>query len=130
MWLPPKWKVDSKSLKTEKWGWPVNWLFKLATFVHEHEHWYVPPASIVCFEEPPMPIARGVGFSSMLLITGEVPENMCERADGSRIALYNVMPIYESERQFEIEQGIDKLFALFDKKKTGMIVDIKRKPVV
>ena len=118
IWLPPKWKLDTTSLKSAKWRWPVDWLRNLAAYPHNNNAWYKPPGKIICMEEPPKPFARGVKFSSMLLITAESPENMVEHPDGTRTALYNLVPLFESERQFEKKNGIPALLQAFLRKQS------------
>ena len=129
IWLPPKWKLDTTSLKSAKWRWPVDWLRSLAAYPHNNNAWYKPPGNIICMEEPPKPFARGVKFSSMLLITTESPSNMVEHSDGTRTALYNLMPLFESERQFEKKNGIPALLQAFQENKVSKVVNLKREPV-
>ncbi|ULQ58581.1 suppressor of fused domain protein [Brucepastera parasyntrophica] len=108
--LPPDWKFDSED---EKWYWPLRWLKILARLPGEYDTWLgwghtVPNDG---------PFAENTRLSSILLINpwsfGEESYE-CKMPDGSIVNFYQLIPLYEEEMQYKIDNDAEKLLELFD----------------
>lgn len=119
--LPASWPYrDTGSTET---AWPLLWLLALARYPHDNQTWLGGPVSIVEKGVLGLPITGA--FDSMLLLC----EHEIATSTVREVAAYRLFPLYPSERALEAKQGIGALLQLFDKRKVGFNVDVKRPPV-
>jgi hypothetical protein len=122
--LPPDWKVEDKDMK---WQWPMVWLNMLAELPILNDTWLGYGHTV---EGPCGGNTELCGVMLTLLHESFGDEAMtCEMPNGERIIFYQVLPIYEGELKFKIENDAE---ALEDRFPDGfdMVVDVSRKKVV
>lgn len=107
--LPPHWEVESDE---EKWYWPLRWLKILARLPGSEKSWLgrghtVPGGG---------PFAGNTALSSLLLDEPQAygeEAAFCPLPDGSGIRFYQVIPLYEEERQYQLAHGLEALCERF-----------------
>lgn len=120
--LPGDWKI--KEVKDMHWAWPLYWLRKLAQYPHNADTWLGGPVTLIANEEPPQPLWPGSPFTALLLFA----ESSFQRSDGHTVQLYRVIPLYTSERQYELKHGLKRFMQALDKHEVPTIVDVNRLP--
>lgn len=120
--LPGDWKI--RDVKDMKWAWPLHWLRKMAQYPHNADTWLGAPVTLIADEEPPKPLYKGCPFSALFLFA----DSSFKRSDGNTVQLYRMIPLYASERAYEIKQGLKKFMQAMDKHEVPTIVDMNRKP--
>lgn len=109
--------------------WIAEWLFKLARYPAVNGHW-LGQAAILMNEEPPLPMAEGFPFTGWLLVSDPAIEiNRWERTPGDVVRLYQAIPIYTSERDYERTHGLPALIDLLNKAEVFKLSDLERPPV-
>ena len=129
--LPPNWSMGEDALKNEENYWPVYWLKFLARFPHEYQTWIFDGHTIPN-SDPPEPLHPSVPFCGwMLSFPILVPEEFIELKIDSDKSIYflAILPLYESEMNFKLKKGAEKLMQRMDKKQVSEIIDISRKDV-
>ena len=120
--LPPDWDISSDD---EKWYWPLRWLKVLARLPIDHNTWLGWGHTVPNGE----PFAQNTDLCCIMLITPDVEfgeqSSSCEMSDGSRVIFYQMIPLYENEMQFKIENDAESLIECMPED-TGVIVDINR----
>ncbi len=120
--LPPDWNIKSDE---EHHYWPLRWLKTLARLPIEENTWLGWGHTIPNGE----PFAHNTRLSGMILelpYTFEKESMTCTLPNGETVNFYQMIPLYEEEMNFKIEQGTDALFECFDEGFTP-VVDINRK---
>lgn len=129
--LPPEWKIDEESLKDEKNYWPIRMLKFIARFPHEYNSW-VSFGHTIPNGNPPNPLADNVGFCGVLLdvpvTTGK--EFPLLQLEDKRILFYALIPLFEDEMNFKLQEGNDALLELFDQHNVTELVNVNRRSVV
>ena len=120
--LPGDWKI--REVKDMQWAWPLHWLRKMAQYPHNGDTWLGAPVTLIADEEPPKPLYKGCPFSALFLFA----DSSFKRSDGNTVQLYRMIPLYASERAYEIKQGLKKFMQAMDKHEVPTIVDMNRKP--
>ncbi|MDR0778662.1 MAG: suppressor of fused domain protein [Methanomassiliicoccaceae archaeon] len=123
--LPPDWNLKSEE---EKWYWPIRWLKILARLPIEHDTWLgyghtVPNDG---------PFAENTGLCCILVTAPYLfgPEAAgCILPDGDEINFYQMVPIYEDEMNFKLENDAESLEDMFPED-FSMVVDIARSSVI
>ena len=128
--LPPDWKLPIGDLQVsdedeEKWYWPLRWLKVLARLPGERDTWLgyghtVPNGK---------PFAENTELCGVLLTMPYFfgPEAaVCKFSDEGEVNFYQVVPLYDNEMNFKIENGAEALENLFPED-FNMVVDINRK---
>lgn len=121
--LPKGWRYDLYD--NPKWNWPAHWLRQVAQYPHEHRTWLGGPMTIIANDDPPKPLARGVKFTSLLLLA----QYAFKRSDGKTVQLYRMLPIYTDERALELQHGAPALMRALDRYKVPFVLDINRPSV-
>lgn len=119
--LPPDWEIENSE---EKWYWPIRWLKILARLPGEHDTWLgyghtVPNDG---------PFAENTALSGVLLTCPYFFDNgsyACEMPDGDRVNFYQIIPLYENEMDYKIQNGVEALLNRFPDD-FDMVVDISR----
>ena len=123
--LPPDWELQNEN---EKWFWPLSWLKILARLPGEYNTWLgyghtVPNGK---------PFADNTELSGVLIT---MPYNfgqeagVCELPDGDKINFYQIVPLYDDEMNFKLENGAEALEELFPED-FDMVVDVARKSII
>ena len=118
--LPGNWHYHK--ITDAKFGWPVHWLRSMAKNPHQNGGHLGGPAIIVANGDPPEPIAPGIRFDSMLLVT----DRTIPTFDGKRLHLYRMLPLYPEERELEATEGIGALLRQFDRLGIPFVVNLDR----
>ena len=71
------------------------------------------------------PLAANTKLSCLMLLA----DRDFRRSDGIEVRAWRVSPIYSTERELELRQGVPALMRAFDRASTPFIVDINRPPV-
>ena len=123
--LPPDWTLNSSE---EKFYWPLRWLKIMARLPIEQNTWLGWGHTVPNGE----PFAENTSLCCMLVLSparfdGE--STVCEMPDGSRVVFYQLVPLYDDEMNFKLQNGAD---ALLDKMsgETAAVVDINRPSVL
>jgi hypothetical protein len=114
--LPPEWKLDEESLSDEANFWPIRWLKYLARFPHEYETWLFDGHTIPN-GDPAEPLDDSTEFIGWLLtFPATVPEEFMrlELSEDKSIYFLAIVPLYQSEMDFKLHQGTEKLLERFD----------------
>lgn len=124
MLLPPDWQIDD-DLNAD-WNWPLLWLQKIGNHTIEHGDWPALPVAFVANEEPPEQLAPNTQLSCLMTTANK----SFVRSDGKTVHLHQVVPIYASEREYELVHGLPALMQAFDRADVPFVVDITRPPAV
>jgi hypothetical protein len=122
MELPGDWKI--REVKDMQWAWPLHWLRKMAQYPHNGDTWLGAPVTLIAEEEPPKPLYRGCPFSALFLFA----DRSFKRTDGNTVQLYRMIPLYASERAYELKHGLKKFMQAMDKADVPWQIDMTRKP--
>jgi hypothetical protein len=123
--LPPDWEIENSD---EKWYWPLRWLKILARLPIENDTWLGYGHTVPNGE----PFAENTELCCVMLTMPyffDQEASVCTLPDGDEINFYQVIPLYENEMNFKIQNGAEKLEDLFPDD-FDMVVDIKRKNVI
>lgn len=139
IYLPPDWVVprpddvdatypDESDPAEEENYWPIHWLKILAHLPVNYDTWLGYAHSI----------PTGKGFTNNTELNSFLLSIPLEEEDfftlslenDKEISFWNIVPVYEEELQYKIENGADSLFELFDQFEISAIVDISRPNVV
>ncbi len=96
----------------------------MAQYPHNADAWLGAPVTLMANDEPPKPLWPGSEFTTQMLFA----ESSFERSDGNTVQLYRMIPLYTSEREYELQHGLKRFMQALDKNKVPFIVDIHRKP--
>jgi hypothetical protein len=121
--LPGNWPITN--FKDPAVAWPLVWLKRLAKYPAANDAWLEYPITVMSDEDNDK-IAAGLPFDSFLLFA----EHEAQQADGNRIQLYRLLPLYPKERILEAKKGAPALLRAFDQAGVSFICDPKRKCAV
>jgi hypothetical protein len=120
--LPPDWDLNNSD---EIYYWPIRWLTMMARLPIEHETW-LGWGHTVPNEEP---FAENTELCGMLVTMpyyfGEKSAS-CKLPNKDIVLFYQLVPLYENEMQYKIENGTEALEKSFPDD-FDMVVDINRK---
>ncbi|MDR2517551.1 MAG: suppressor of fused domain protein [Spirochaetaceae bacterium] len=122
--LPADWNLAEDALSDEKWYWPLRWLKLLARLPAGENTWlgwgHTVPAG--------QPLAENTALSGVLLLNPGAfgaDAGACEIAEGA-INFYQVIPLYDEEMEFKINNSTENLLDFFDDQMLAC-VDINRR---
>lgn len=121
VYLPADWNINGSD---EKDYWPLRWLKILARLPIENNTWLgwghsVPNGG---------PFATNTQLSGVLLVNPEVVKegaSVCRLPGGDEVNFYQMIPLYEEEMNFKIENDAETLLERMDD--VSAVVDIHRK---
>ena len=126
--LPAHWELNEKSVFVERNYWPIRQLKYLARIPHEFDTW-IWASHTIPNGDPPVRFADNTKMSCSLLsyprMFGEGVGTLSVR-EGKEINFLSLIPIYEEEMEFKLEQGPDALHARFDEHRVCELLDINR----
>ena len=123
--LPSDWKLDSAE---EKWYWPLRWLKILARLPGDHNTWLGYGHTVPNGQ----PFSDNTELSGVMLTMPyffEPQASVCTLPTGNKVNFYQVLPLYDGEMNFKLENGAEKLEELFPDD-FDMVLDIAREKVV
>ena len=106
--LPPDWKLDEKSLKNERWYWPIGLLKVLARLPISNDTWLGFSHTM----DKQSPFAEDTKLCAAIL-TG--PQGVEEGGEvytlpsGEEVNFYQVIPLYHNEMEYKMEHDADAL---------------------
>ncbi|MEM7477043.1 MAG: suppressor of fused domain protein [Planctomycetota bacterium] len=125
--LPKEWVHPRESKGDPKWLWPVRWLRQMAYLPHLNETWLGRSATIATSEDPPVPLGPGTERSCLLLLADlGVFDQPLERPDGKHVRFYTMVPLFDSERDFELKHGMEKFLREFSASDVPLCVEVDR----
>lgn len=121
VYLPADWNINGSD---EKDYWPLRWLKILARLPIENNTWLgwghsVPNGG---------PFATNTKLSGVLLVNPEIAKegaSVCRLPGGDEVNFYQMIPLYEEEMNFKIENDAESLLERMDD--VSAVVDIHRK---
>lgn len=123
--LPPDWKFSEGSFNDESNYWPLRWLKIMARLPIEQDTWLSWGHTVPNGE----PFAGNTELCGMLV---SMPYFFGEKAallhlpNGEVVNFYQLVPLYENEMQYKIENGAQALEDRFPDN-FDMVVDVDRK---
>lgn len=120
IYLPANWDINGEE---EKDYWPLRWLKILARLPIEQNTWLGWGHTVPNGE----PFAENTQLSGMLLINPETMDEraaVCQLPNGEEVNFYQVIPLYEEEMNFKVENDAEVLLERMDD--ISAVVDINR----
>lgn len=125
--LPADWELSQESFEDENNYWPIRLMKMLARLPHEYETW-LGVGHTVPNSDPPEPYASRNKFSCALIMPPlTVPDEFHElQVDEGVINFYSIIPLYDEETNYKLQNGLDALLDKFDEADVGEVIDIGR----
>jgi len=127
--LPPDWKLDMKSLKDEKYYWPIRLLKMMARLPHEYQTWLW-MMHTVPNGDPAEPYASNTNLSGVILF----PPLLFDEAfhelkidDKKTIHFHTLVPLHNDEMELKLKKGTEALYEGFEKYKVNELLNPQRK---
>ena len=125
-YLPKNWSVKSSD---EKDYWPIRYMKILGRLPLDMNTW-LGYGHTIHGNEDMSPFAENTELNSFVLL----PANnlMYEALDltlssGKKINFYQMVPLYQEELDYKLENGLESLLSLFDEEDRLAVLDIKRR---
>jgi hypothetical protein len=107
--LPPEWPLTEESMKEDRFRWPIEWLRQIARWPFETDS-YLRRANIIANGEPPVALAEDTTMTCLMVRAGASEDwGQWKRPDGEIVDLMVMTPLYTSEREFELANGLPAL---------------------
>ena len=124
--LPSYWNVQSD---IEEWYWPIRTLKVLARFPFDNDTWIGQGHSLQFGDGfVPNNDYYAVLLDRALDKEGEYPQ--VHLTNGSQLHFLQVIPIFEDEMNFKIENGADEILELLPKTNFDYVFETRRESVV
>ena len=130
--LPPDWELSQESFKDERNYWPIRWLKTLARFPHDFATWLSHGHSIPT-GDPSVPVCEGSNLNGFLILTPLIAGKGMVQLTVSptqTIHFYSLVPVYQEEMDFKLQQGCDALLKKFDQFHVTDLIDPRRTNVI
>lgn len=125
MTLPPFWKLSRRAVRRPRNRWPGDLLLQLARFPHMFRTWLWYGAAVDNGE----PYDASTALRAALIApspTLPLDFALLDAADGARIGLFAVIPLYTEELALKMNRGVDALLDLFDRRGVTDVVEPDR----
>ncbi len=124
IFLPANWDIKSSD---EKDFWPIRHLKNVARLPIYNDTWLGYGHSVSANVDS-SPVAENTGFNSFALANAPAlnGKSIRLRLGGKNINFYQLIPLYQEELEYKIENGMDALLDLFAEKVFSPIVNINR----
>ena len=106
MHLPFTWDLGHRFFQAPEYQWPIEWLRKTAAAIIDRSLVIPGKHVIIANDDPPKPLGAGTEQSCLLLLADFYDFSPVKVADGKEVHLYQMVPLYAEERDFERERGI------------------------
>ena len=106
--LPKDWKLDQKSMKEERWYWPIRLLKSMARLPINCDSWLGHGHTV----ENKEPFADNTNLCTAILIALQGVEEdgeVCTLSGDEEVNFYQVIPLYADELDYKLEHGADAL---------------------
>ena len=124
--LPGDWPMTRDALNDYVNSWPFEWLRRAAHYFHNRDTWIGSAYGLVVNGDPPEPLAPGLTFDSMLLVSvGQDHERIVLR-DGREVGVYSLIALYPAEREFGTRAGLQMLNQRIHTLERPGVVDLSR----
>lgn len=126
--LPPDWKFDQESMADERWYWPVRMLKMSARLPGEQDSWLGWGHTLQLGKGETY--ADNTKLCAIMLVGQQAGEdgNVCELPGGEKVNFYQVIPLYQEEVDFKLENDGETLLKRM--KGINFVVDINRRNVM
>lgn len=113
--LPASWRIQTEDFADEQNWWPLRLLKDLARLPHEFDFWLW-AGHTVPNEDPPVPYDVGTSFCGAMIARPILfgKEFQTLQLSDRTIAFHSVLPLYQSEMDLKVQQGLDALFDAFE----------------
>lgn len=128
--LPHTWKLEEKDLEDENNYWPIRKLKETARFPFMYGTWLGVGHSIPN-GNPPEQFSDNCPYTGIILLPSLLhPRSWtCKISPFKKIDLLAIHPLYTSEMDYKVEQGMSSFFDTFSEHNVSEIVDIERKDI-
>lgn len=123
--LPPDWKLDVKSMRDERWYWPIRLLKSTARLPIQCDTWLGWGHTVGLNEGETY--AENTRLRGCILIGPQMVEEdgcRCVLPNGDMVNFYHLIPLYQDEMEYKFEQGADALLSRFNN--FSFVVDSNR----
>jgi hypothetical protein len=130
--LPGDWPLHQADFAEEANYWPVRWLKALARLPHEYDTW-LGWGHTIPNGDPAEPFAESTSFCCWLVLPPLLaPEEFgeLEVSDDKRIRFLALVPLYEDEMNYKLEEGAQELVQRFERRGVSELVDVGRLSVM
>ena len=126
--LPEDWKVSEEDFKDDTNYWPIHWLKFLARFPHEYNTW-ISYGHTIPNGDPALPFAENTELNTMVLLPslmfGQEFQSL-KIDDNKTINFFSLIPLYTSEVELKLKEGVEALFDGFVEYNISDIIYIDR----
>lgn len=108
--LPPDWEIENND---EEWYWPLRWLKIMARLPGDADTWLGWGHSVPKGE----PMASNTALSGVMLVNPgafETEAYECELPNGDVVNFYQMLPLYDEEMNYKLENGAEALLSKMD----------------
>lgn len=110
-------------------AWPVQWMFKIATYTLESGDWF--GESVTSFaDEELLPLGPGTSFTAWMLALASKKDFRIPFGAKGEIRMYKMFPLYSEEYLLFKNEGFDALYERCESVGLPEYIDVKRKNVV
>jgi hypothetical protein len=128
--LPVDWPLTPEALTDPATAWPVQLVRKVALWPHQAGGCLGHGVTVIANGDPPEPLGPGTRLSCVLAL-GQIGERgQPTLSDGRTVVFYQLIPLYEEDRDLEQREGIRRLVELLDEHEVSEVLDPHRKSLV
>jgi hypothetical protein len=110
-------------------AWPVQWMFKIATYTLESGDWF--GESVTSFaDEELLPLGPGTSFTAWMLALASKKDFRIPFGAKGEIRMYKMFPLYSEEYLLFKNDGFDALYERCESVGLPEYIDVKRKNLV
>lgn len=129
VFLPPDWPLSDEAFKDFNKYWPLYWLKMLARLPHEHHTW-LGEGHTIPNGDPAEALSNHTKMNGIMLLP---PMNIDQtfhtlEIDSERsVHFYCLIPLFDEEMQFKLEEGAGALTSKFSKYQIDNVINLNRK---
>lgn len=125
--LPPAWPMTQEAFANDENYWPVRWLKMLARLPHDYNTWLWPSHTIPN-GQPAAPLSSRTTQNGMMIVPATCLDDGDEIVATSKgpVMLMSVMPVYNEEMQYKLENGYDALIEKLVAADIDELLDLER----
>ena len=131
--LPPTWPVPADAHAPSPWDdpdtyFPIRWLKQLARLPHEYTTW-LGSGHTIPNADPPEPLATTTALCGWVLVppmTLAPSFRRLELSGGRQLDIFGIVALHRDEMDHKLAQGVESLYAGFDRNRVNELLDISR----
>lgn len=125
--LPADWPITPEALASKEWGWPIEWISRLARDIAGNGEW---PRSPILFinGDPPQPLCPNTRLSGWICLKNL--EWAVHLLDARIVTVHQLYPIYVEEAELARTAGDQALAILFLERGIPHEISLNRASVV